>query len=180
VSRGVDDILWDDVRKPRSGDDTMLVPGLSGAPADAMVTFLAEAHAELRRRGAYQGVTTAGIAITDPALVGQDIRGFARNADYLVPTIHPGDWSTGSFGVASPATAPYDTVFRALEVVQQRASGTAVWLVPSLQDFSSRGVTYGDGEVRAEIDAARARGVDRFLLWDPGMRYSAGALDPRG
>ena len=180
VSRGVDDILWDDVRKPRSGDDTMLVPGLSGTPAETMVTFLAEAHAELRRRGAFQGVTTAGIALTDPALVGQDIGDFARNADYLVPTIHPGDWSSGSFSLPSPATAPYDTVFRALEQVQQMASGTGVWLVPSLQDFSSRGVTYGDGEVRAEIDAARARGVDRFLLWDPSMRYAVGALDPRG
>jgi hypothetical protein len=39
-------------------------------------------------------------------------------------------------------------------------------------------VSYGDAEVRAQIDAARALGVERFILWDPSVSYSAGALAP--
>jgi hypothetical protein len=51
-------------------------------------------------------------------------------------------------------------------------------LAPWLQDFSLSGVTYGDAQVRAQIDAAAALGIDRFLLWDPSVTYSAGALPP--
>jgi hypothetical protein len=178
VERGIDDILWDDVRKPGSADDTMVVPGLRGSPADAIVGFLGEAHAALRRRGAYQGVSTAGIAATDGGLVAQDVGRMARNADYLVPTIHPGYWGPGEFGVTSPVSQPYDLVFRAVERYQQLTEGTGAVLVPSLQDFTVGGVTYDDPEVRAQIDAVRARGVDRFVLFDPSVRYTAGAVDP--
>jgi hypothetical protein len=51
-------------------------------------------------------------------------------------------------------------------------------LVPWLQDFSARGVDYGDAEVRAQIEAARGLGVERFLLWSPAVSYSAGGVDP--
>jgi hypothetical protein len=50
--------------------------------------------------------------------------------------------------------------------------------VPWLQDFAARGVDFGEAEVRAQIDAARSMGVDRFLLWSPSVRYDAGAVDP--
>jgi hypothetical protein len=180
VGRGVDDILWDDVRKPSSADDTMVIPGVSGSPADAVVGFLAEAHTALRRRGAFQGATTAGIAITDPHRVAQDVARMARNVDYLVPTVHPGYWGPDELGVTSPVAQPYDLVFRVLERYQQVTEGTGVVLVPSLQDFSVGGATYGDAQVRAQIDASRARGVDRFVLTDPSVRYSAGGVDPVG
>jgi hypothetical protein len=32
--------------------------------------------------------------------------------------------------------------------------------------------------VRAQIDAAASLGIDRFILWDPSVSYSAGALVP--
>jgi hypothetical protein len=178
VNRGVDDILWDDARKPGGDIESMLVPGLSGSPEDALVAFLAEAHTELRRRGAFQGVATSGIAVTDGSRVAQDVARLARNADYLVPTIHPAYWNGGEFGVPNPPTQPYDLVFRVLERYQQLAEGTGTAIVPSLQDFTAAGVGYGDAEVRAELDAARARGAAGFLLWDPSVTYHGGALDP--
>src|SRR4029453_13191955 len=140
--------------------------------------FLAQAHTELRRRGVFQGVATSGIALTDSTQVAQDIGRVSRNADYLVPAIHPADWNSGILGVPSPATQPYDFVFRAVERYQQMAEGTGIAIVPSLQDFATRGVGYADGEVRAQVDAARARGVAGFLLWDPNVTYHGGALDP--
>jgi hypothetical protein len=178
VNRGVDDILWDDARKPGSDMETMVVPGLTGSPEDAIVAFLAQAHTELRRRGAFQGVATSGIALTDNTRVAQDVGRFARNADYLVPAIHPADWNSGMLGVGNPAGQPYDFVFRAIERYQQMSEGTGIAIVPSLQDFATRGVNYGDAEVRAQVDAARARGVNGFLLWDPNVTYHGGAVDP--
>lgn len=178
VNRGVDDILWDDARKPGGDIESMFVPGLTSSPEDALVAFLAEAHTELRRRGAFQGVVTSGIAVTDGTRVAQDVARLARNADYLVPTIHPAYWNGGEFGVASPPTQPYDLVFRVLERYQQLADGTGTAVVPSLQDFTAGGVAYGDGEVRAELAAARDRGAAGFILSDPSVTYHAGALDP--
>jgi hypothetical protein len=41
-------------------------------------------------------------------------------------------------------------------------------------------VRYEEPEVRAQIDAARSLGVDRFLLWSPSITYTDSALDPTG
>ena len=96
VDRGVDDILWDDTRRPGGDQAGMVIPGLSGSPSDSIAGFLAEAHSELRRRGAYQGVTTDGEAADQGELVGQDVARIAANSDYVAPQIFPGYWSPGT------------------------------------------------------------------------------------
>jgi hypothetical protein len=164
VNRGVDDILWDDTRRPGGDLEGMVIPGLSGSPSDAIVGFLAEAHSELRRRGAYQGVTTDGEAAELGDLVAQDVPRIAANADYVAPQIFPGYWTAGRHNVASPINQPGDLVRAVLQRFQQA--------------FSLRGVGYGDAHVRAQIDAAASLGIDRFILWDPSITYSAGALVP--
>ena len=60
---------------------------------------------------------------------------------------------------------------------QRDLVGTNVTIAPWLQDFSLFGVTYGPGEVRAQIDAARRNGINSFLLWNAGARYQGAALD---
>src|SRR5690606_6433779 len=89
TSHGVNDILWDDVRQPGGDPDEVVVPRLTGTAADSIVSFLAEAHAQLRRRGAYQGVTVEGAAADRGAPSGQDVPRIARNADYVAPIIFP-------------------------------------------------------------------------------------------
>ena len=59
-------------------------------------------------------------------------------------------------------------------------AGSGAVLVPWLQDFTVNGVRYEEPEVRAQIDAARSLGVDRFLLWSPSITYTDSALDPTG
>jgi hypothetical protein len=179
VSRGVGDILWDDVRQPGDQDPTNVVlPGLQGAASDAAVGFLADAHGELRRRGAYQGVAVKGTSAARGTLVAQDVAQMARQTDYLVPEIHPAYWDHGNFDLDSPVNDPYDLVSRALLGFQQVTQGSGALFVPSLQDFSARGVTYGPDKIRAEIDGAASVGVGRFFLWDPSVTYTAEALDP--
>jgi hypothetical protein len=179
VNRGVDDILWDDIRRPGGDPAGMVIPGLSGSSSDSITGFLAESHSQLRRRGAYQGVTTDGEAADQGDLVGQDIARIAANSDYVAPQIFPGYWSAGRHGVVSPINQPGDLVRAVLQRYQQESAHRGAVLAPWLQDFSLGGVAYGDAQVRAQIDAARSVHVDRFILWDPSVTYSAGALAPR-
>lgn len=180
VNHGVTDILWDDVRLPTGEPDTIVVPGLTSSPSDVITGFLAEAHSELRRRGAYQGATTVGIAADTGDPIGQDVARMARNTDYLSPQIYPGYWSAGRYGVPDPARQPGEFATALLTRYQQVTAGTGVVVAPWLQNFELQGVSYGDAEVRAMIDALRALEVDSWLLWSPRIQYSAGALDPAG
>ncbi|HZA78327.1 MAG TPA: putative glycoside hydrolase [Acidimicrobiales bacterium] len=178
VNRGVDDILWDDTRRPGGDPAAMAIPGLASSASDSIAGFLAEAHTELRRRAAYQGVTTDGEAAERGDLVGQDVARIAANADYVAPQIFPGYWSDGRYDIADPATQPGELVRAVLQGFQRAAADRGAVLAPWLQDFPLEGVSYGDAEVRAQIDAAASLGVDRFLLWDPSVTYTAGALAP--
>ena len=82
--------------------------------------------------------------------------------------------------MADPRHQPGDLVRGVLAHYQEVTAGTGTVLVPWLQDFAVGGVDYGDAEVRAQIEAARGLGVERFLLWSPAVRYSAGGVDPNG
>jgi hypothetical protein len=178
VGRGVHDILWDEVRRPGDDPTNVLVPSLQGAASDSLVRFLSDAHTELRRRGVYQGVAVLGLSADRGDLVAQDIAQMARHGDYMVPTIHPAYWGNNEFGVASPVNQPGDLVNRVVARFATVTEGSGTRLMPSVQDFSARGVTYGPDKVRWQIDAARAAGADRFVLWDPSATYTAAALDP--
>jgi len=178
VSRGVDDILWDDARIPTSDLHQIRIPGLRGTPTDAVVGFLAEAHDELRRRGATMGVTVDGESADLGDGYGQDVARVARNADYVAPEVYPGYWGPGRFNVADPKHQPYDLARGVLAGYQKATAGSGAVLVPWFQNFEVGGVAYGDNEVRAQITAARSLGVTRFLLWSPSVRYSTGALAP--
>lgn len=179
VGRGVDDILWDDVRRPGDDASNVVIPGLEGSASDALVGFLARTQTELRRRGAYQGVAVQGGSVDRGDLVSQDVPQMARHADYLMPTIHPAYWGPGEHGVETPITQPAELVARVLTRYQDAIERSGTRLAPSLQDFSPRGVHYGEAQVRAQIDAARMTGVDSFVLWSPSASYTAAALDPQ-
>jgi hypothetical protein len=178
VNRGVQDILWDEVRRPGDDPSNVVVPAFTGSASDALVGFLASSQGELRRRGALQGVAVEGLSADNGDLWAQDVAQMARRADYLVPEIHPAYWTSGYYGVASPISQPAELVVRALTRFAEVARDSGTVLSPSLQDFSARGQTYGADEVRAEIDAARSVGSDRFVLSDPSVTYTADALDP--
>ena len=180
VGRGVDDILWDDVRLPTGEPDTIVVPGLVSSPSDVIAGFLAESHSELRRRGAYQGVTTVGMAADTGDPIGQDVARMARNADYISPQIYPGYWAAGRYGVPDPPHMPAEFTVALLTRYQEVTAGTGVVIAPWLQAFELQSAAYGDAEVRAMVGALHGMGVDRFLLWSPRVQYPGGALDPVG
>ena len=174
---GVDDILYDYVRRPDGPLESMVVPGLEGDPADAIVNFLALARQRLSRHGTFLGASVFGIAATRPNEIAQDVRAMAREVDYVAPMVYPSHWAPQEYGVANPEREPYAIVRRSLLDFRRAVRGSGARVVPWLQDFSLT-VEYGDREVRAQIDAARAAGIDEYLLWDPRVTYAGGALTP--
>ncbi len=177
---GVDDVLLDFVRRPEGLLSQMTLDGL---PAEGRTTaldgrlsgFLRSVDLRLRNSRTRLGVTVFGTAILRPAEVGQNVTEMAKRVDYIVPLVYPSYWANQSYGVRVPAKAPGEIVRRALEDFQKKLEGSPVAIIPFLQDFSLH-VAYGPDDLRAQIDAAKGLGIDRFMLWDPKATYSASAL----
>jgi len=172
---GVDDILYDYVRRPDGPLSSMRFPGLRRAPADAVVRFLRESRRALAPFRTFLGASVFGIAATRPGEIAQPVRRMAAELDYVAPMVYPSHWARGEYGVADPNADPRAIVQRSLVDFQRAVAGTGARVVPWLQDFSL-GVPYGPAQVRAEIDAARSDDIDEFLLWDPEVTYTAAAL----
>ena len=177
AAAGVDDILWDYVRRPEGDPATMVIPGLPDTSSTAIVEFLALTQAALRERCVHQGASVFGIAADRPDAVGQDIPRIARHVGYVAPMLYPSHWVPGEYNVKNPNKQPFDIIRATLADFQAKTAGTGARLVPWLQDFSL-GHPYGPAEVRAQIDAAASLGVTDWLLWNAGATYTAAALDP--
>jgi hypothetical protein len=172
---GVDDILYDYIRRPDGPLASMRFPGFSGNPADAVVSFLAQTRSALAPTKTFLGVSVFGIAVTRPDEIAQDVPRMAREVDYVAPLVYPSHWAPGEYGVTDPNVQPYDIVLASLRDFRRAVEGTGARLVPWLQDFSL-GVHYGPEQVRAQIQAAHDAGIDEWILWDPNVTYSATAL----
>jgi len=172
---GVDDVLYDYVRRPDGPLSSMAFPRLEGTPERSIASFLAETRAALEPTRTYLGASVFGVAATRPTEVAQDIPMMAPHVDYISAMVYPSHWAPGEYGVADPNAQPYDIVQRSLEDFQRDVRGTGARVVPWLQDFSL-GVDYGPAQVKDEIRGAHDAGVDEYLLWDPAVTYTARAL----
>lgn len=175
---GIDDILWDYIRRPEGNLEQMLIPGLGDDdPAPVIVEFLADAQRELRPYEVFQGVSVFGIAATRGEHIAQDVQKMAPHVDYVAPMLYPSHWAPGEYGVADPEAQPYDIIHASLGDFQRVLEGTNTTLVPWLQDFTMH-VDYGPEEIKAQIDAAADLGINDWLLWDPTVTYTGDGLAP--
>jgi hypothetical protein len=166
---GVDDILYDYIRRPDGPLDTMVFPGLKGSAERSIASFAGQTRKALRPYKTFLGASVFGIAATHPEDVAQDIPMMARELDYVSPMVYPSHWGPGEYDIPDPNSQPYDIVFRSLEDFERLVKGTGSRVVPWLQDFYE----YGPAEVSAQIRAAKDAGANEFLLWDPEVTYSA-------
>jgi len=170
VDAGVDEVLWDYIRRPEGDLTQMVFPGMHGTPEEAVADFLTRSQSMLRAQGVYQGASVFGIAADRPAAVGQNVPLISRHVDYLAPMVYPSLWVPGEYRVADPARMPYDIVSRSLQDFQLKSAGTGVHITPWLQDFSL-GIAYGDAQVRSQIRAAQDLNIQDWMLWSPRVRY---------
>ena len=173
---GVDEVLYDYLRRPDGPIDSMVFPGLRGSPEAAIVRFLAESRAALAGTDTLVGASVFGVAATRPEEVAQNIPKMAREVDYIAPMVYPSHWGPGEYEVGDPNGEPYQIVFRSTEDFVKQVRGTGARVVPWLQDFSL-GRDYGPNEVRAQIKGARDAGADEFILWDAAVTYTDEGLD---
>ena len=175
---GVDDILYDYVRRPDQFLELMRFPGQGEeSPEDVIVAFLEESRDRVHAAGARLGACVFGIAATRPDEIAQDIPRMAAHVDYIAPMVYPSHWGPGEYGVANPNAQPYDIAYRSLVDFQDQVKGSGATVLAWLQDFSL-GVEYGPNEVRDQIRAAADAGVREFLLWDAATTYTRAALEP--
>jgi hypothetical protein len=174
AAAGVDEILYDYVRRPDGPLSSMRFPGLVGTPERAVVEFLAETRRALPAQ-TYLGASVFGVAATRPLEVAQDIPAMAREVDYIAPMVYPSHWGSGEYGVANPNAEPYEIVVASIRDFVALVRGTGARIVPWLQDFTL-GVDYGPREVRAQIEGSAKAGAPEFILWDPLVTYTAGGL----
>lgn len=187
VDRGVDEILWDYVRRPEGDIEQMVFPGMQvadpspeaekSAVNDNVVSFLAEAAEVLREECVYQGASLFGVAARNPEAIGQPVPAIARNVDYIAPMLYPSHWVRGEYRVDHPNAQPYDIVAKSLADFQRKAAGSGVAFNLWVQDFSI-GIPYGPAEVKAQIQAAEDLGVGNWLLWNATVRYTDEAITP--
>jgi hypothetical protein len=177
---GVDDVLYDYVRRPDGQLSQMYIPGLTGTPEQGVASFVANTRKAFTQAGVptFLGASVFGIAASRPKEIAQDITQMAPYLDYVAPMVYPSHWGPGEYNVPNPNKNPYAIVKRSLADFGRITKGTDSQIMPWLQDFSL-GVTYGPAQVAAQIRAAHENGMDSFLLWNAQARYHGAALAPK-
>jgi len=188
VAMGFPEIQWDYVRFPdipRSDKDRAVYPGSGDQPmAGAIHDLLAHSREVLSEAGALVTADVFGVTTTAKRDVGigQVWESIIDAVDVALPMVYPSHYWTGSFGIEKPNAYPYEVVRWALEDALERSAEVegAGLTRPWLQDFSLGQPRYEAPEVRAQIQATYDAGIQEWILWNPGARYSEGALEPVG
>lgn len=181
---GFREIQFDYVRFPTDGPISKAVyPGEYCSKVDAIAGFLAYARQRLEKFGVWVSADVFGIVIQDTPdasqKLGQKYDKVAQNVDIVCPMVYPSHYSAGAYNLDNPNASPYDLVKAAMRQTTERLTGTGAMGRPWLQDFSL-GVKYGVAEVKAQIKAAEEQGYDEWILWDPSLTYTEGALRSEG
>ncbi|HUF26365.1 MAG TPA: putative glycoside hydrolase [Gemmatimonadaceae bacterium] len=125
------------------------------------------------------GLTTSD---TTDMGIGQKWEMFVDQADAVLPMMYPSHYAPGSYRLGSPNAEPYAVIDHGLRDALRRTRGIegAGEIIPWYQDFTLGAPRYGAEQVRAQIEAGYANGLESWILWNPGSRYTLGALRPRG
>jgi hypothetical protein len=114
--------------------------------------------------------------------IGQRWEMFVDQADVVLPMAYPSHYARGTYGLRNPNANPYVTIDRTLKDAKRRSQGIpgAAKLVPYYQDFTMGAPRYGAAQVRAQMKAGYDNGIRGWVLWNPGSKYTLGALRPEG
>ena len=183
---GFPEIQWDYVRFPDAPESYLsrtVYPGSEGrSKTQAVRLFLGYTREILGAQGVQVTADVFGVTTSyrRDVGIGQLWEAFIDQVDVALPMVYPSHYWTGSFGIEEPNAHPYEIVRRALRDAVRRSAlvegaGTTR---PWLQDFSLGDPPYGAPEVRAQIQATYDAGIEEWILWNPGSRYTESALIP--
>ena len=149
----------------------------------AVTDFVAYAREKLKPYGVQVSVDIFGYSATLPEApgIGQNFSKISENVDVISSMIYPSHW-TSYFGIAKPDLEPYRLVQEYAKVENAKLGELEDPPVsrPWLQDFTAsylgKGnyLVYGKAEVEAQIKALNEAGINEFLLWNAGNKYTPG------
>lgn len=170
-----DDILDYDVGTYTDGEDNVQ------KRVDAVTDFVAYAREQLEPYGVDVSVDIFGYAatISEAPGIGQNFSRISENVDVISSMIYPSHW-TPYFGIDKPDLYPYELVSAYAEVENEVLGALENPPVsrPWIQDFTASYLgpgnfkPYGKAEVQAQIRALYENGINEFLLWNAGNRYT--------
>lgn len=192
---GFKEIQFDYVRFPEGFEkrDTTLKYGMGKYEASeldstqrrvtAVTDFVAYAREKLKPYGVQVSVDIFGYSATLPEApgIGQNFSKISENVDVISSMIYPSHW-TSYFGIAKPDLEPYRLVQEYAKVENAKLAELENPPVsrPWLQDFTAsylgKGnyLVYGKAEVEGQIKALNEAGINEFLLWNAGNKYTPG------
>lgn len=181
---GFAEVQWDYVRFPDVPQRYMreaVYPAREGrSREDAIREFLSYSREQLADLDVPVTADVFGLTVSagDDMGIGQRWSKMLDATDVLLPMIYPSHFARGSYGIPIPNAAPYETVKTALDYATRRSGGVerAATIRPWLQDFTLGEPGYDAAHVRAQIEATYDAGIDEWILWNPGGRYTAEAL----
>ncbi|WP_432357684.1 putative glycoside hydrolase [Sporosarcina sp. UB5] len=150
---------------------------------EAITDFVVYAREQLKPYDVDVSVDIFGYSATLPEApgIGQNFSRISENVDVISSMIYPSHW-TSYFGIPKPDLEPYRLVaeYAKVENAKLGALDTPPVSRPWLQDFSApwlgKGnyLRYGKEEVEAQIKALKDNGINEYLLWNAGNRYTEG------
>ncbi|HUR92831.1 MAG TPA: putative glycoside hydrolase, partial [Gemmatimonadaceae bacterium] len=137
----------------------------------------------LRAHGIPMTIDVFGLTATDSTDmgIGQKWEMFVDQADAVLPMNYPSHFAPGTYKISNPNARPYATIDAAMKDVRRRTAPVkgAGRIIPWYQDFTLGPPRYGVAEVRAQMEAGYDNGYFDWILWNPGSRYTLGALRPK-
>lgn len=154
---------------------------------DAVAGFVKYAREQLEPLGVRVSVDIFGYAASVPAAegIGQDFVKISNDVHVISPMVYPSHYSTGWFKQKDPDRSPYETIKGAMLDTHKKLDPTLDLkpiIRPWIQDFTASWLgtghymKYGKAEVEAQIKALHDTGIQEYLLWNAGNKYSPGVM----
>lgn len=188
---GFDEVQFDYIRFPTEIMDEDVDYGeeaFQKSKTETITEFTAYVYEQLSPLGVQVSADVFGTVIdneNDAALVGQDYRAMAMHLDYICPMIYPSHYRDGVYGIEHPDLQPYETIMSALQASEEILDGIPegehrAIVRPWLQDFTATWITYhqsyGEEQIRQQIQAVYDSGYKEWLLWNAKCSYTAEGL----
>lgn len=206
---GFDELNFDYIRFPSDGNMKDIVFPWSGnrPKPEVLRDFFAYLHKSLKNTGAILSADLFGMTTTntDDLNIGQVLEYALPYFDFIAPMVYPSHYPRNFMGFANPAEKPYEVIKFSMGSAVKRTIATTTSVVmigqdpiststkpflyskkasdankmrPWLQDFNL-GATYDAEMVRKQIQATYDSGLNSWMLWNAGNRYTRGALLPK-
>jgi hypothetical protein len=190
ASMGFDEVQFDYVRFPTDGNISRVTFALEDTQEKriaAITGFLKRAKNALAGQDVKLAADIFGYTcwMDDDLGIGQHIESIAPYLDVVSPMLYPSTFTSGLPGelpqFRNAIAYPYEVVNKGTQraIARARAVNPNIEVRPWIQDFRDYAFdqrAYTPGEIRLQMDGARDAGGRGWLLWDPTVGYTPGAL----